>query len=118
MNSNDEKKIIIFDDPRVNAILNDLNTLELEELIKKYKYTEAKVRHTLMFLLVVTSGKQGDALKNLKIGEIMGAKKTKNGLMVATSKEQKTAPPYGPALITFHTEEPYLACVGFITAFR
>ena len=92
--------------------------MEPEELTKKYKYTEVKVRHTLMFLLVATTGKRGDAIKNLKIEEIMGAKKTKNGLMVAASKEHKTAPTYGPALITFHTEELYLACMGYITAFR
>ena len=46
--------------------------------MSKYMYTESKVRYTLMFLLVVTTGKRGDAVKNLKIGEIMGAKKAKN----------------------------------------
>ena len=98
--------------------MNDLNTLEPEEVVSKYMYTESKVRYTLMFLLVVTTGKRGDAVKDLKLDEMMGAKKAKNGLMGAFSKEHKTALYYGPALVTFYTEELYLATVGYITAFR
>ena len=108
----------VLQHPLVQEIVNDLNVMTPEEIRKKYKYREAKLRYKLMFLLVLTTGKRGDVIMNLLIKKLQAAKKAANGLMVASVHNHKTFATYGAALLTFYTEEMYLACVGYCGAFR
>ena len=108
----------VLEHEKVLVMLNDLNVMTPEAIRRKYKFTEAKVRYTLMYLLIMTTGKRPDAIANLKIEEIMAAKTAKNGLMVALCHNHKTFETYGAAHVVFYTEQLYLACVGYYGAFR
>ena len=105
--------------PALQDIIDDLSgPLPREELLERYGRRENDVRYCLMVFILITTGKRSDAIANLKVNELLKAKKSKTGYYVAKSRTHKTFKTAGASSVTFYRESAFLASCGYAELYR